>query len=228
MENNEVSAQANLIHQSSLGDLRIGDDHIDWCADLGNPTTVSSGSLYGNAYYDGVNAGVILTETVNSSYGYLYWQKNYDFTKNIYMRSTTYSGEGSGADGITFYMGTVTGETYADVATGGISVYADEYNDDTVKVYLNGVLQTGVFYTYDTIDNQTFRLWEVVYEYVSNSENYVRVLMNNKLICRVPLNGSLPAGNFIGVSGWCGGLNNYHNCRSFAIMSANPWLKIHG
>lgn len=228
MENNEVSAQANLIHESSLGDLRIGDDYIDWFADLGDPTIVADGDLYGTSYYDGQNSGVILTDAVNESYGYLFWQKDYDFTKNIYLRSTTYVGEGSGADGVTFYIGATNKETYAGAATGGIAVYADEYNDDTIKVYLNGVLEATDFYTYDTLDNQTYRFWEIVYEYVSSSENYIRVLMNNKLICRVSLGGSLPTGNYIGVSGWCGSQNNYHICRSFSVTSANPWLKIHG
>lgn len=222
--NHQVAAQAELIHNNSLGSINLRDTQIDWCADKGDPSVVD-GTISGDAFYDGVNAGVILTPNSDNTEGHLYWQKNYDLTKNIYIRTTTYSGEGTGADGITIYLGT-TEETTSNEASGGIAVYIDEYNDDTVKVYKNGVLQQDVFYTRQTLDNQTFRLWEIIHEYVANDESYLHVLMNNTLICRVPLDGFLPSGNFVGVGGLCIGLNNYHICRSFAVMSANPWLAV--
>ena len=219
-----VVAQADLIRPSSIGSISIEDDHIDWCADKGDPSVVD-GIMSGDAYYDGVDAGVVLTPTSDDTEGHLYWEKNYDYTKNIYIRTTTYSGEGDGADGITIYLGT-TQETTSNEASGGIAVYIDEYNDDTVKVYKNGVLQQDVFYTNDTLDNQTYRLWEIIHEYAANDESYLHVLMNNTLICRVPLDGFVPSGNFVGIGGLCIGLNNYHLCRSFAVMSANPWLAV--
>ena len=221
---NKVAAQATIIHPSSTISVNIGDAHIDWCADKGDPSAFG-GNLSGDAFYDGVNGGVVLTENTDDTNGHLYWEKTYDFTKNIYLRTTTYSGEGSGADGITIYMGT-TSQTTIDNATDGIAVYIDEYNSDTIKVYKDGELQQLQFYTGDTLDNQTFRLFELVYEYISNSESYLHVLMNNTLICRVPFDGFIPSGNYIGIGGLCIGLNNYHVCRAFAVMSGNPWLKV--
>ena len=220
----QVASQAELIHTNSVGSINLRDTQIDWCADKGDPTVVD-GIMSGDAYYDSVGAGVILTPNSDNTEGHLYWQKNYDLTKNIYIRTTTYSGEGTGADGITIYLGT-TEETTSNEASGGIAVYIDEFNDDTVKVYKNGVLQQDLFYTNDTLDNQTFRLWEIIHEYVANDESYLHVLMNNTLICRVPLDGFVPSGNFVGIGGLCIGLNNYHICRSFALMSGNPWLKV--
>ena len=121
----KVAAQATIIHPSSTLAISIGDAQIDWCADKGDPSTLG-GNLSGDAFYDNVNGGVVLTENTDDTNGHLYWEKTYDFTKNIYLRTTTYSGEGSGADGITIYMGT-TSETTIDNATDGIAVYIDEY-----------------------------------------------------------------------------------------------------
>jgi hypothetical protein len=56
--------------------------------------------------------------------------------------------------------------------------------------------------------------------------------MNNVKILRynMYLSGGvwIPGGNYIGIYGFTGSANNFHICRSFKVMSANPWLAING
>ena len=55
--------------------------------------------------------------------------------------------------------------------------------------------------------------------------NNVKVLRYNMYL----LGGVwIPGGSYIGIYGVTGGDNNYHICRSFKVMSANPWLAING
>jgi hypothetical protein len=172
----------------------------------------------------------VLTEDVDGEDGYLYWEKNYDYNKNIYIRATTYSGEGDGADGITIFMGSSSGTHSGSANNSAIAVYIDEYNDDTVKVYKNGTLMESAISAYQTLDNDTYRVWEIIYEYVNNEEQYLHVYMNNVKVLRYNMyllyGVWIPGGNYIGISGVTGANNNYHICRSFKVMSANPWLAI--
>ena len=123
----KVAIQATLKRSSPVSKVSIGDTTIDWCADQGDPSIVAGAVISGDAYYDTVNDGVVLTEDVDGEDGYLYWEKNYDYNKNVYIRATTYSGEGDGADGITIFMGSSSGTHSGSANNGAIAVYIDEY-----------------------------------------------------------------------------------------------------
>ena len=234
MENKEVQAQVELIHSDALADQSIGDTPIKWDSCMGDPTAVANAEFDGNnwsAYYDDANAGVYLTEAIADIKGSLYWDKEFDYTKNIYISGTFLAG-GEGAstddgDGITVFFGVDDTVTISNDATNGIAVFFDEFNDDTVKVYKNGVLIDTTFYTNLPLDNFQWRKFEIIYEYVSDSSAFVQVQIDNVYVCRVDVGSWVgDAGTYIGASGFCGSADNEHLCKSFDVKSATPWLKL--
>ena len=235
MENKEeVIAQVELIHSDTLADQNIGDTPIKWDSCMGDPTAVVNAEFDGDnftAYYDSINNGVYLTEATADTKGSLYWDKDFDYTKNIYISGTFLAGgEGSAetdGDGITVFFGVDDSLTVSSDATNGIAVFFDEFNDDVVKVYKNGVLIDTTFYTNLTLDDLQWRKFEIIYEYVSDSSAFVQVQIDNVYVCRVDVGSWVgDAGTYVGASGWCGTADNEHLCKSFDVKSATPWLKL--
>lgn len=228
----KVIAQGNLIHTSPLGSVNIGDIHIDWLGDMGSPS-LSGGTLNGDAvYFNDIESGsvkrnyVVLTENVDGQLGSIAWDKSYDYTKNILVKATTYSGEGDGGEGITFFFGSTSETNSSDDENGALAVYIDEYNDDTIKVYIDGVEQT-TFYTNQTLDNSTLRSWTFVLNWNADAtEGYLSVYMNNAFQLKCDISAWSAGGSYIGVSAWTGESNNYHLISQFQVMGANPWLAI--
>ncbi len=234
MENNEVQAQVELIRSDALADQNIGDTPIKWDSCMGDPEAVANAEFDGNnftAYYDNINQGVYLTEATTDTKGSLYWDKDFDYTKNIYISGTFLAG-GEGAlnddgDGITVFFGVDDSLTVSSDATNGIAVFFDEYNDDVVKVYKNGVLIDTTFHTNLTLDDLQWRKFEIIYEYIDSSSAFVQVQIDNVYVCRVDVGSWVgDAGTYIGASGWCGAADNNHQCKSFDVKNANPWLAL--
>ena len=234
MENNEVQAQVELIRSDALADQNIGDTPIKWDSCMGDPEAVANAEFDGNnftAYYDDINLGVYLTEATADTKGSLYWDKDFDYTKNIYISGTFLAG-GEGAlnddgDGITVFFGVDDSLTISSDATNGIAVFFDEYNDYVVKVYKNGVLIDTTFYTYLTLDDLQWRKFEIIYEYIDSSSAFVQVQIDNVYVCRVDVGSWVGnAGTYVGASGWCGSADNNHQCKSFDVKNANPWLAL--
>lgn len=233
MENNEVQAQVELIRSDALADQNIGDTPIKWDSCMGDPEAVANAEFDGNnftAYYDNINQGVYLTEATTDTKGSLYWDKDFDYTKNIYISGTFLAG-GEGAvddgDGITVFFGVDDSLTVSSDATNGIAVFFDEYNDDVVKVYKNGVLIDTTFNTNLTLDDLQWRKFEIIYEYIDSSSAFVQVQIDNVYVCRVDVGSWVgDAGTYIGASGWCGAADNNHQCKSFDVKNANPWLAL--
>jgi hypothetical protein len=234
MENNEVQAQVELIHSDALADQNIGDTPIKWDSCMGDPTAVANAEFddFGfSVNYDSINLGVYLTEATADTKGSLYWDKEFDYTKNIYISGTFLAG-GEGAvnddgDGITVFFGVDDSLTVSSDATNGIAVFFDEYNDDVVKVYKNGVLIDTTFYTNLTLDDLQWRKFEIIYEYIDSSSAFVQVQIDNVYVCRVDVGSWVgDAGTYVGASGWCGSADNNHQCKSFDVKSATPWLKL--
>lgn len=199
----------------------------------GDPTAVAGGTFDGDnftSYYSDENEGVYLTEASANTKGYLYWNKNFEYNKNIHIIGTFAAG-GEGAaeadgDGITIFFGT-TDLTSKDDSTNGISVFFDEYNDDTVKVYLNGSLVDLTFDTNQVLDDFQWRTYEIIYEYVSDTSAFVQVLIDGVYVCRVDVGSWIStSGTYVGVSAFCGLADNVHLCKSFEVKSATPWLTI--
>jgi hypothetical protein len=233
VENNEVQAQVELIRSDALADQNIGDTPIKWDSCMGDPEAVANAEFDGNnftAYYDNINQGVYLTEATTDTKGSLYWDKDFDYTKNIYISGTFLAG-GEGAvddgDGITVFFGVDDSLTVSSDATNGIAVFFDEYNDDVVKVYKNGVLIDTTFNTNLTLDDLQWRKFEIIYEYIDSSSAFVQVQIDNVYVCRVDVGSWVgDAGTYIGASGWCGAADNNHQCKSFDVKNANPWLAL--
>jgi hypothetical protein len=233
VENNEVQAQVELIRSDALADQNIGDTPIKWDSCMGDPEAVANAEFDGNnftAYYDNINQGVYLTEATTDTKGSLYWDKDFDYTKNIYISGTFLAG-GEGAvddgDGITVFFGVDDSLTVSSDATNGIAVFFDEYNDDVVKVYKNGVLIDTTFNTNLTLDDLQWRKFEIIYEYIDSSSAFVQVQIDNVYVCRVDVGSWVgDAGTYVGASGWCGAAENNHQCKSFDVKNANPWLAL--
>ena len=224
----KVAVQGKLVHASPIGSVNIGDSHIDWLGDMGSPVDFGA-TINGDAFYASNNNGyhqenyVVLTETINPQLGSMAWEKAYDYlNKNILVKATTYSGEGNGADGITFFFGSTSAIHSRTDANGALAVYIDEWDDDTIKVYINGSLQMN-FYTNQILDNATFRSWTLL---LNSNDKTISIYMNNAFQVKVDISSWTPGGSYIGVSAVTVGLNNYHLISQYQVMGANPWLAI--
>jgi hypothetical protein len=220
---NEIEAQAALIYPDYLRPYNIGDTDINWVASDGDPNSVAGASFGGTGYFDDEDQGVVLTDATDGTAGYVYWTKNYDWTKSIIITATTRAGGGDGADGITFFLG---GSDVAskDANEGNLAVYADEFNGDIVQVFNSGTQKGDDYLALKTLDDNTYNYWEVVYEYVSSSVINLHVRLNSQYVTRVNVAPWTPGGNYIGVAGVCGSQNNVHSVKSFAVKSARAWL----
>lgn len=230
MENEQkLEAQANLIHANPILPVNIGDEVVFWTSMEGDPETVSDADLYGNAYYDDINSGVILTENNPGELGSVYWTRSYDPTKNIHMRATISAGYGSGADGITLFMFCDSGSTSSSDSTGGLAIYLDEYNDNTVSLYNNGSIVGDPIYTGFNLDDGSLRTAEVIYEPLNNSdyECYVTLYLNGAFVFRY-LTEFTSSNQYFGVSAYCGSSDNFHYVTHVEMKSANPWLATNG
>ena len=224
---NQVEAQVDLIHANPLANQNIGDDPIYWDSSMGDPSAVANAIFDGinfTAYYSNVYEGVYLTESTNDTSGYMFWDKNFDYTKNLILEGAFSAGEG-GADGIVIYFGSTAQKTLNTTEPNGIAVFFDEYNGDIIKVYKDGNQQDIDFDSTVVLDDYRWRNYTVVYEYVDDSNAYVTVLIENVFMCRVNVGSWVSsAGNYVGVSAWCGAQSNDHLCKSFRVKSATPWL----
>lgn len=240
MENQEeVLAQVKLTHANPLANKNIGDDLINWDSSLGDPTAVAGAEFDGynfTAYFESTQLGVVLTENTSDTRGYLYWDKDYNYTRNIHISGSFSVGDGDGADGITIFFG-CDAFTSKDDATNGIAVYFDEYNDNVVKIYKNGVqvfdvyedVPTGDFNTNLNLWDLTWRQFDIVYQYVDSTNANLTVFLDGVFICRVNVGEWVgTGGTIVGASAWCGASNNYHRIKKFQVKSATPWLLLNG
>jgi len=220
MENNqEVTAQGGRFgHRSGksnpdpLRPVNIGDSKIFWNACQGAPWDVDPNANYdGDASYDNHNTGLILTPNSANQSGAVYWDRQYDLTKDIYLKGTFLAGLGTGGNNCGIYFC-------------GLYVY---FNDTDNSIYL----QTSGFTSdgYDSgeiLGDTTWRTFEVIYEYKKSDVIYVTVLMNGKHICRVDIGGGYTTEPAVGVFANTATLTNIHYCKSFEVRSAIPWFSI--
>jgi len=219
----QVDAQGMLIHDSPYRSVTIGDSTIDWVANDGDPTS-GDAIISNSAYFDDDDQGVVLTPALDNQTGYLFWNRDYDYSRSILIEATTRAGGGDGADGITFFFG-ANAPSSNNSNDGGISVYIDEYNGDTIKIYKSGTLVDGETYlALKQLDDNTYNNWQLVYEYRDSSNIILHLKMNGNYVFRKNIATWTPAGNFIGISAICGGANNVHSVKAFQVKSANVWL----
>jgi hypothetical protein len=232
----KVVAQGNLIHANPLGSINIGDNHIDWLGDMGSPT-LFGGTVNGDAsYLDDIFYGqqkrnfVLLTPDSNNQLGSIAWEKNYNYSKNILVKATTYSSGDSG-DGITFFFGADSENHSGSDDNGALAVYIDELNDNTIKVYIAGSLQT-TFYTNQNLDDSRATSWIFLinweYDFAGDLKGYLSVYINNSFQLKIDITSwAQEGGPYIGASAkTSAGTDNIHSIGQFQVMGANPWLAI--
>lgn len=223
MENKEtVDAQAMLIKDNPLRVAYIGAEPINWYADLGNPSSVASGNIINNATYVDEDYGVRLTPAIDNEGGALYWNADYDWTKDILITANLASGGGDGADGAIIYFGASDGQVSAGTGYGSISVFMDEYNGDVIKVF-NGNTQLGVYSFNNAIDSGEFRNWQILHQY-NGGDRTVQFFCNGVHVCKLATGAWTQGGNLVGVSAFTGSANNNHWCRSFSVKYAGPFI----
>jgi len=226
MENDkQVEAQGMLIKNNPFEQVSIGDLTIDWVANDGDPTD-GDANISNSAYFDDIDQGVVLTPALDNQTGYLYWNRDYDYSRSILIEATTRAGGGDGADGITLFFG-ANAPSSNNSNDGGISVYIDEYNNDTIKIFKSGTLvDSETYLALKTLDDNTYNNWQLVYEYRDSSNIILHLKMNGNYVFRKNIATWTPAGNYIGISGVCGGANNVHSVKAFQVKSANVWLAV--
>jgi hypothetical protein len=220
MENNqEVTAQGGKIgHRSGksnrdpLRPVNIGDSKIFWNACQGAPWDVDPDANYdGDASYDNHNTGLILTPNSANQSGAVYWDRQYDLTKDIYLKGTFLAGLGTGGNNCGIYVC-------------GVYVYFND-TDNSIYVETSAFTSDG-YYSGEILGDTTWRTFEVIYEYKKSDVIYVTVLMNGKHICRVDIGGGYTTEPAVGVFANTATLTNIHYCKSFEVRSAIPWLSI--
>jgi len=221
MENNQEVTAQNFIHGHSglknrnpLVKTNIGDKDILWNASQGAPWDVDPDADYdGSATYLDHNVGIRLTDAIQSQYGEAYWYREFDLTKDIYVKGTFLSGLGTGGDLCGLYLC-------------GVSVYFNEYAGNVVVVETSE-FTSDEYYVADVLDDVTWRTFEVIYEYKKSDVRYVTVLVDGKHICRVNVGGGYNTYPFAGVFAYTGASTNTHYCKSFEVRSAIPWLTVY-
>ena len=223
-DNNQVDAQAMLIHDNPFRHISIGDSVIDWVSSDGDPSSVAGAFISGNAAWTDTDDGVTLTPASDTQAGYLHWVKTFDYTKDLLITATTKAGGGDGADGITIFFGCDDVSSAGD-AEGGINVYFNEFDNDIIQTYKNGVL-VSQYSAFKTLDDNTYNEWQLVYQWQDADNIFLHIFMNGRYIGRDNLAPWTSAGGYIGISGVCGSNNNVHAVKAFAVKSANVWLNI--
>lgn len=192
-----------------------------WSFLEGNPTQNGLGATFaGNASWQ--SNFVRLTTTSNSQNGQVYWVKDINWDAALHFSIQTYSGGGTGADGIWLFWGATSSAVgtlgYHNTASGGISIWYDEYND-RIQVYKNGsLLQT--ISNISNLDNGKWQVQDVYFGRNTDGTRYVDIHINNGVYLGTVQLGSYSAsGDYFGVGALTGGANNNHDVRRILIES---------
>jgi hypothetical protein len=216
----------------------LGDAPVVWNSGMGDPT-LSGASLADSAGFVNANLGVQLSVESANSIGSLYWQKDYDYNNDLYIKMTLFGNHsvGAGGEGWTLFLGSDTNNSRIADETGSINVFLCDnfYNDpstDAVLIFVDGAKVGGEgsnYFTAEPLDDTQVRTFEVLYEHKTENVNYITVFMDGKYICKVDVGSWTPGGNYIGVTGSSSSDGNYvnnHYIKSMEIRSVVPWMSI--
>lgn len=197
----------------------------------GNPITISSGGLYGNAEYISANAGVKLTSAAASLTGSLLFEDStIDWTNNITMETSLAATGGSGADGHWIVLGT-TGTSNTDgsaAAANGVGVYIDFYNKKFtctgntahVNFYPNGTYTPGGVTVYSSTTTTYYTAKLVLY--TSGTKKKLDLYLNDSHQASWNIGSSWTAnGNVFGVHARTGGANALTYCRNIKLYNSS-------
>lgn len=218
--NQEVTAQGKILHRSGvthndpLKKINLGDADVLWNACQGAPWDVDANAEYlGDATYIDHNLGVLLTDVVGGEgSGEVAWYREYDLTKSIHVKGTFLAGQGSGGELISIFC----------------QCFTVAFNESADTVFIETYSFTSdVYFAGDLLSDNSWRTFEIIYEYFTDDERYVTVLINGKHICKVNIGQVNFTYPFVGIFALNNGQNNAHRCRSFEARSAEPWLNVY-
>ena len=204
-----------------LEDQTRNPNEFHWSYLEGNPTQNSLGAtLVGNASWQ--TDFVRLTSAGNGQNGQIYWVEDINWDAPLHISVQTKVGGGNGADGTWLFWGAnssaVGTSGFYSNASGGISVWYDEFNDRVI-VYKNGTsLQT--FSNITTLDNNKWQVHDVYFGINPDGTRYADLHINNGFYLGTVQLGSFSAGgDYFGLGAVTGGANNNHDMRRILIES---------
>lgn len=216
-----------------LDDNTTNPGSFEWNFVKGNPTGGSLGGTFvGDAswkinsstgtFYNGF---VELTPNSSTKNGKLYWQQSIDWNQPLHVSTQLYAGGTSGgADGNYVFFGCssamIATSANHGTATGGVSVFFDEFGTESVMVFKNGV-QIAEIYPHNTLDNSTYQTMDLIFGKNSDGTRYLDIKIDGNFIGSVDIGSFTAGGNYFGVGAWTGSVSNQHACRRLLIESAN-------
>lgn len=205
---------------------------FEWNFVKGNPTSGGGGSFVGNAswklnsssgtYYNGY---VELTPNNTSQNGKLYFQQSIDWSQPLHISAQLWAGGTSGGgDGNYIFWGcnssSIGASANHSTASGGITVFYDEYSTEAIYVYKNGTLLAEIT-PQSTLDVSSYQLMDLYFGKNADGTRFLDIRQEEKFIGTVELGSFTAGGNYFGVGAWTGSASNQHACRRLLIEGAN-------
>ena len=216
----------------------LGDSPIFWNSGMGNPTSLGAGFNGDSGFVDGDKGVILSTETTESS-GSLYWQNNFDYANDLYIKMTIHADHTSGNGGLgwTLFLGSNANYTFTDDETGSINVFFDDgfYGNpatNAVSLWVDGTKIGGEGSNYNTtydLDDSISRTVEVLFQHNTPDVNYITVFINGQYIGKKDIGAWTPGGNYFGISA-ASSVNsefvNNHYIKSMEVRSIVPWINV--
>lgn len=214
----------------------LGDSPIFWNSGMGNPTSLGAGFNGDSGFVDGDKGVILSTETTESS-GSLYWQNNFDYANDLYIKMTIHADHTSGNGGLgwTLFLGSNANYTFIDDETGSINVFFDDYGNiftNSVSLWVDGTKIGGEgsnYYTTYDLDDSISRTVEVLFQHNTPDVNYITVFINGQYIGKKDIGAWTPGGNYFGISAASSSNSefvNNHYIKSMEVRSIVPWINV--
>jgi len=173
--------------------------------------TPSTGTMAGNATYDGANSAVRFTTATNSESGQFHYSATLATTFTT--EFDIFAGGGTGADAIWFFFASTSLVGAEDAASGGYAIAYSEFHDQ-IRIFWNGTLLSSTALA--NLDNSTWRTAKIV---VTGSN--IKAYSDNVLIVDFTDSTRTLTGTIYGWGGRCGGSNNIHRSKNILLYEGN-------
>lgn len=215
----------------------IGDAPIVWNSGMGDPSTLGA-NFTGDASYINGDDGARLSIESSGSLGSLYWDKNFDYKNDLYIKMTIHASHGAGNGGLgwTLFLGSSSNDTAIDNETGSVNIFFDDgfYDNpfsDAISIYVDGDKIGGEgsnFLILEPLDDSVARTVEVLYQHKKPESNFVTIFIDGKYIGKIDIGAWIAGGSYVGVSAISGDgtHSNNHYIKSFEVRSITPWIDV--
>ncbi len=220
-----------------LSDNSTNTGSYEWNYVKGNPTGGSLGGTFvGDASWvangstgTSYSGYVQLTPNSSSKNGKLYWQQAIDWTQPLHVSAQFWAGgSAGGGDGNWVFFGcnssSVATSAINSAASGGLSVFFDEYGTETVMVYKNGTL-IAEFAPLQTLDNSTYQTIDLFFGKNTDGTRFLDIKIDGNFIGTADIGSFTAGGNYFGVGAWTGSASNQHACRRLLIEGGNTFAR---